>query len=97
VQLPPEFAEDSLVHLGGHILELAGKLAESQGVKAKNIVRKGPVLDVLKAVASEEEADLLVLGHESRTFFEKAFFKGNVEDHVQELKDRTGIEVVVIR
>lgn len=97
VQLPPEFAEDSLTHLGGHIVELAGKLADSQGVKAKKVVRKGPILKVLQAVVSEEQADLLVLGHENRTFFEKAFFKGNVEDHVQELKDQTGIEVAVIR
>jgi nucleotide-binding universal stress UspA family protein len=97
VQLPSEFAEDSLMHLGSHILEHAAKLAESQGVSAQQVVRKGPVLDVLRAVVSEEKADLLVLGHEKRTFFEKAFFKGEVEDHVQELKEQTGAEVTVIR
>jgi nucleotide-binding universal stress UspA family protein len=97
VQLPSEFAEDSLMHLGSHILEHAAKLAESQGVSAKVVARKGPVLDVLKAVVSEEKADLLVLGHENRTFFEKAFFKGDVEDHVQELKEEMGVEVTVVR
>lgn len=97
VQLSSEFAEDSLMHLGKHILEHAEKLAESQGVSPKTLVRKGPVLDVLKAVVSEEKADLLVLGHEPRTFFEKAFFKGDVEDHVQELKEQTGTEVTVVR
>jgi hypothetical protein len=45
----------------------------------------------------EEKADLLILGHEDRTFFEKALFKGNVEDHLEELKKQTGAEVTVIR
>jgi nucleotide-binding universal stress UspA family protein len=97
VQLSSEFAEDSLMHLGSHILEHAEKLAESQGVSAKKVVKKGPVLEVLRAVVAEEKADLLVLGHENRTFFEKAFFKGGVEDHVQELKEQTGVEVTVVR
>jgi len=97
VELPSEFAENSLMHLGEHILEHAAKLAESQGVSPKKLLKKGPVLEVLKSVVFEEKADLLVLGHEDRTFFEKAFFKGDVEDHVQELKKQTGVEVTVIR
>lgn len=97
VELPSEFAENSLMHLGKHILEHAAKLAESQGISPKTIVKKGAVLEVLKSVVFEEKADLLVLGHENRTFFEKTFFKGEVEDHVQELKAQTGIEVSVIR
>ena len=97
IQLSSGFAEDSLMHLGSHILDHAAKLAESQGVSAKQVVRKGPVLDVLRAVVSEEQADLLVLGHEERTFFEKAFFKGEVEDHVQELTQQTGTEVTIVR
>ena len=56
----------------------------------KKIVRRGTVLEVLKQVVQEEKADLLVLGHEERTFFEKALFKGNVEDHVEELKTTDG-------
>jgi nucleotide-binding universal stress UspA family protein len=97
VQLSSEFAEESMMHLGDQILEHSAKLAESQGVHAKKIVRKGPVLEVLRAVVSEEKADLLVLGHEERTFFEKAFFKGDVEDHVQELEKQTGVQVTVIK
>jgi hypothetical protein len=46
---------------------------------------------------NEQKADLLVLGHEERTFFEKHLFEGSVEDHIQELKARTGAEVTVIR
>jgi nucleotide-binding universal stress UspA family protein len=97
VELTSDFIDQTLSHLGEHILELAEQLAHSQGVKPKKIVRVGPVLDVLQSVVTEEKADLLVLGHENRTFFEKALFKGEVEDHVDELKKRTGAEVSIVR
>jgi nucleotide-binding universal stress UspA family protein len=86
----------SLEALGGHILDYAEQIAAAQGVKPKKIVRRGQVLDVLKQVMSEEKADLLLLGHEKRTFFEKALFKGDVEDHAQELGAQTGAEVKII-
>jgi nucleotide-binding universal stress UspA family protein len=86
----------SLMTLGGHVLDYAEQIVASQGVKPKKIVRRGKVLDVLKQVVVEEKADLLVLGHEKRTFFEKALFKGDVEDHIQELKAQTGTEVKII-
>jgi len=95
--LSVSLAENGLDHLGSHILEFAEELAQSQGVTPKKIVRRGPVLQVLKEVLLEEKADLLVLGHEERTFFDKALFKGSVEDHVAELKQQTGTEVTVIR
>jgi nucleotide-binding universal stress UspA family protein len=88
---------DSLDKLGAQILDIAEEIAKTQGVVPKKILRKGPVLDVLKQVIQEEKADLLVLGHEDRTFFEKALFKGDVEDHLEELKKQTGVEVTVIR
>jgi nucleotide-binding universal stress UspA family protein len=87
----------SLEALGGHILDYAVQIAAALRVKPKKIVRRGHVLDVLRQVMSEEKADLLVLGHEKRTFFEKHLVKGDVEDHVQELKTRTGAEVKIIQ
>jgi nucleotide-binding universal stress UspA family protein len=95
--LSQSVAEDGLVRLGAHILGYAEELAQSQGVTPKKIVRRGAVLAVLKDVLLEEQADLLILGHEDRTFFEKTLFKGSVEDHIQELKQQTGTEVSVIR
>jgi nucleotide-binding universal stress UspA family protein len=90
-------AGEGLEHLGQHILGFAEQVAQSQGVTPKKTVRRGAVLEVLKQVVLEEKADLLVLGHEERTFFEKALFKGSVEDHAEELKQQTGTEVAVIR
>ena len=90
-------AGEGLERLGEHILGFVEQLAQSQGVTPKKIVRRGAVLEVLKQVVLEEKADLLVLGHEERTFFEKALFKGSVEDHAEELKQQTGTEVAVIK
>jgi nucleotide-binding universal stress UspA family protein len=90
-------AGEGLERLGAHILGYAAELAQAQGVTPKTIVRRGAALEVLRQVVQEEKADLLVLGHEERTFFEKALFKGSVEDHVEELKQQTGTEVTVIR
>jgi len=96
-RLSSDLAEDTLDHLGGHILDYAEELAKSQEVAPKKVVRRGDVLEVIKQVVLEEKADLLVLGHENRTFFEKALFKGNVEDHIEKLKQETGTEVTVVR
>ena len=52
---------------------------------------------MIKQVLSEEKADLLIIGHEDRTFFEKVLFKGEVEDHVQELIKQTGVSVTIIK
>ncbi len=94
--LTEDVVADSLKKVGENILELAGQIAASQGMKPRKISARGTVLDVLKQVVVEEKADLLVLGHEKRTFFEKALFKGEVEDHVQELRAQTGTEVKII-
>ena len=97
VQLTPEFAEKALEHLGGHILARAEESARAQEVTARKIIRAGAVLEVLKQTIQEEKADLLVIGHEDRSFFEKILFGGEVEDHVQELTRQTGVNVLVVK
>lgn len=91
-----QVVEEDLEKLGGHILDIAEEIARGQGVEPKMVVKAGEILNVLKEIVREEEADLLVLGHEERTFFEKALFKGDVEDHIRELKEQTGVDVLVI-
>ena len=98
VQLTTEFAQKTLEHLGGHILDRAEEIAASEGIlHPKKILKPGEVLEVLKQVIAEEKADLLVIGHEDRSFFEKILFKGEVEDHVQELINRTGVSVLIFK
>jgi nucleotide-binding universal stress UspA family protein len=95
--LSQDVIAQSIEKLGRQIVDLAEQIAASEGVTPKKIVRRGTVLEVLGQVMNEQKADLLVLGHEERTFFEKHLFEGSVEDHIQELKARTGAEVTVIR
>lgn len=89
-------AQEGLERLGRQILDFAEQLAQSYQITPKKVVRSGPVLEVLKQVVQEEKADLLLLGHEKKTFFDKVFFHGSVEDHVEEFKKLTGVNVVVI-
>jgi len=97
VELRPEFAEKSLEHMGGHILERMEQIARHEGVEARGVLRKGRLMEVLKEVALEEEADLLVLGKEEPSFFHKVLFREEVEDHVRELREKTGVEVMLVK
>lgn len=97
IELRPEFAEQSLEHMGRHILERMAEVARQEGVEAKCVIRKGNLLDVLREVAVEERGDLLILGREEPSFFDKVLFRDQVEDHVKELRSRTGLEVMLVR
>jgi nucleotide-binding universal stress UspA family protein len=97
IELTSDYAEKTLQHLGGQILDKAEEIALAQGVKPKKVLRQGLILEVIKQVLFEEKADLLIIGHEDRTFFEKVLFKGEVEDHVQELIKQTGVSVTIIK
>jgi len=88
--------DEALSRIGQSVLDAAEQLALSVGVTPKKMLKRGEVLKGLQETVTEEKADLLMLGHEKRTFFEKAFFKGDVEDHIQELKDKTGVSVKIV-
>lgn len=96
IGLRAEYAEKTLEHLGGHILEEAGALAGKEGLTPKLVLAKGAVLAMLKQTVAQENADLLVLGDDGRTFFEKVIFGGEVGDHAAALARETGAEVLVV-
>jgi nucleotide-binding universal stress UspA family protein len=96
IQLTSDYAEKTLEHLGTHILDQAEEIVRAQGIIPKKLIRKGAVLEVLKQIILEAKADLLVLGHEERSFFEKVLFKGEVEDHAGELTNQTGVSVKIV-
>ncbi len=98
VEVRPEFAEKSLEHMGCQILERMEEIARKEGVQAKGLLKRGRLMDVIKEVVLEEGADLLVLGKEKTSFFEKVLFKQeDVEDHVDELRKRTSVEVMLVK
>jgi len=88
--------EDSLVSLGTHILDHAAELARPLGALPEKIVRTGAPIKVLREVMLEKEADLLVVGHEERTRFERMIVEGEVEKYIESLKKETGAEVMII-
>lgn|GEM_PF-668418 len=97
IELRPEFAEHSLEQMGKHILERMAELARKEGVEPVCVMKKGRMLEVLKEVAMENKGSLLVLGKEEPSFFHKVLFKDEVEDHVRELRERTGLEVMLVK
>ena len=97
VELPSGFAEEQMERLGRRILDEAEEIARQEGMDCEKLMRRGPLVEVAAQVAAERGGDLLVLGLESRSFFEKVLSWSPVEEQVEELKKRTGMEVVVIR
>lgn len=97
VELPSGFAQEQMERLGKRVLEEAEEIARHQGVDCEKIMKIGPLVEVVSEVAKEKSGDLLVLSLESRSFFEKVLFRAAIEDQVEELRRRTGMEVVVIR
>lgn len=88
--------EDSLVNLGNHIVDHAEELVGHLGVLPEKIIKKGSPMQVLKEVILERKADLLVVGHEERTRFERRLLQGEVEEHIEAFKKETGIEVMIV-
>lgn len=88
--------EDSLVRMGNHILDNVAELVAPLGVVPEKIVRKGAPLEVIRQVVLERKADLLVVGHENRTRFERKLVKGEVEQHAEALEKATGANVMVV-
>ncbi len=97
IELSGHVAAEALRQVGATILERAASVAHAYAVTPKNVLREGPVLQVLKDVVREERATVLVIGRDPHSFFEKVVFKRDwVEDHIQELKAETGVDVVVV-
>ena len=97
VEISHQSVDESLEILGGHILDHAERIARAQGVSPEKVLRRGNVVEVLRDVAAEKGADVILIGHEERSFFDRLIHKGSVEDHIQELRERTGVHVDIIR
>ncbi len=96
ISLQRTFAEDTLFNFGNQCLKFAGEIASALGVQARTVSRRGRIRDVIREVILEEKADLLVIGHEQRTFFERFIFNGEVEKHVARIKENIDIDVIVV-
>ncbi|HHS96590.1 MAG TPA: universal stress protein [Chloroflexi bacterium] len=87
--------EDELKRLGRSLLSIAQARAQEQGVRAKTVVRAGPVWETIKAYLKEVGAGTLVLGAPGDEVDEAADV-GDVNRLAEEVRRETGVEVVVV-
>ena len=81
-------------HMGEFLLAIAQERAKSQGVLAQGICRSGRVRDEIKAMAREEQVDILVLGQptgEANTFAGEELVA-----FAAEIEAETGSQVVIV-
>jgi nucleotide-binding universal stress UspA family protein len=81
-------------HMGEFLLAIAQERAKSQGVLARGICRSGRVRDEIKAVAREEQVDIVVLGQptgEANTFAAEELVA-----FAAEIEAETGSQVVIV-
>lgn len=97
VELPIGFAQEQMERLGRRVLEEAEQIARQQGVECEKVMRTGALVEVMEGLAQERGGELLVLGLESKSFFEKVLFGASIEEQVEELRRRTKMEVLIIR
>ncbi len=97
IQLTSSYAEDTLAHIGETILAEAEDIARQEGVTPQKVLVRGRVIEEIRRVIIDRQADLLVVGDEGRTFAERVLFGGEVADSVAELEKQTGVPVKVVR
>jgi nucleotide-binding universal stress UspA family protein len=81
-------------HMGEFLLAMAQEKAKSQGFLVRGICRSGRVRDEIKAVAREEQVDIVVLGQptgETNTFAAEELMAFAVE-----IEAETGSQVVIV-
>jgi nucleotide-binding universal stress UspA family protein len=81
-------------HMGEFLLAMAQERARSQGVSARCISRSGHVRDEIKAVASEEQVDIVVLGQP--TGEANTFAVGELRAFAAEIEAETGSQVLIV-
>ena len=86
--------EQEMTKMGEFLLLMAKERAAEQGVVAETVYRKGTVREVLKDVAREEGASLVVLG--SPADAESVFEMADLEDCTSEIESETGAKTCII-
>lgn len=88
--------QDELRRLGRSLLCIAQRRAEELGVRASTEVRCGPVLENIVAYLRESAADTLVIGAPEKERKIDALDPKNVERLAQEIRESTGVEVILV-
>jgi nucleotide-binding universal stress UspA family protein len=85
---------NQLHYMGEFLLAMAQEKAESQGVPVQCICRPGRVRDEIKAVAREEQVDIVVLGQPAGQANDFAIEE--LKAFAAEIEAETGSQVVIV-
>jgi nucleotide-binding universal stress UspA family protein len=85
---------NQLHNMGEFLLAMARERAERQGVSVQSICRPGRVRDEIKAVAREEQVDIVVLGKPSGEA--DAFAMEELKAFAAEIEAETDSQVVIV-
>lgn len=85
---------NQLQAMGEFLLAMAQEKAESQGVPVRSICRPGRVRDEIKAVARDEQVDIVVLGRPAGEA--DAFAMEELKAFAAEIEFETNSQVVIV-
>lgn len=87
---------DELERLGKRLLCIAQARAQEQGISADIVVRHGAVRQAIGDFLREVNASTLILGMPQSSSGTQVFAPDGVSKFAQEIRDTTGVEVIVI-
>ena len=90
----PDVVAEEMARMGQFLLTMAQERARAQGVEAEVRIRRGEVLEELKAAAREEGVDLVILGRPGEE--ESAFRQVDLEAVAREIEEETGVETRIV-
>ncbi len=90
----PDVVAEEMARMGQFLLTMAQERAQAQGVQAEVRIRRGEVLEELKAAAREEGADLVILGRPGEE--ESTFRQTDLESIAREIEEETGVETRIV-
>jgi len=90
----PDVVAEEMARMGQFLLTMAQERAQAQGVQAEVRIRRGEVLEELKAAAREEGADLVILGRPGEE--ESTFRQVDLESIAREIEEETGVETRIV-
>ena len=90
----PDVVAEEMSRMGEFLLAMAQERAQEQGVAADYLLRRGEFRDELKATASEQGVDLVVLGQPGGKG--SAFVPADLEAFAAEIEAETGVEAVIV-
>ncbi|OYT54716.1 MAG: hypothetical protein B6U72_01925 [Candidatus Altiarchaeales archaeon ex4484_2] len=85
-----------LHNIGEIILGNVKKKAEDKNIQAETRIVEGTAHEEIEKAVTEYSADLLVIGSEKRGWINEYLIKGGVYDFVEDMREKTGAEVMVV-